>query len=776
MLVRVLKFTLPCWFFIATSIAIAQPKVDQQIASARAVAFFQNYCIECHNKDEAMSGVRVDHVSEVGSFLEHRKSWKRVNEVLRFGAMPPEDAEQPSTKELEQAQLWVANRIDSIDCDLIKDPGRVTIRRLNRLEYNNTIRDLFGIDFKPADDFPSDDVGEGFDNIGDVLSLPPLLLEKYLAAAEQISERIVYVPGVEAANEVAIDKENISIEGGGRISGSSIGFFSNGTVTLVVSIEIKGKYEFSVDVGAEQAGPELAKMELALDGKTLLKQSVSAPQNTPRKYTVEMDLAPGRHKIELSFINDFYNPKHPDPTQRDRNIYFSNGTLVGPTSVLVDELSAFNKVIHENIPQQPNDVTKEAAVVLNMIIHRVFRRELNPNQIEPYCNLVQLVVNQGESFQRGMQVAVNAILVSPRFIFRLEGGGKENSVKSIRDLDDYELASRLSYFIWCSTPDDELLNLAREGKLSNEKVLRGQLSRMLNDPRVRGLTVGFATQWLNLRNLAEVEPDPDVYDFPEELRVSMQSETERFFEHVLQENLSVLDFINGKYTFVNQTLATHYGLQDVALANDGDRFVQVSLDGIPRSGILTHGSILTLTSNPNRSAPVKRGKWIMENILGVRPPDPPADVPEIAAARKSLPNASFREQLNLHREHAVCASCHGQMDPLGFGFENFDGIGKYRTKDGEFPIDSSGILPSGEKFDGPMELVDILTNSGEAFARTLTERMLVFALGRGLDYYDECAVEKIMKQLKKDEYRFQTMMLHIVLSDPFLKRRGEDKQ
>ena len=774
MLVRVLKFALPCWLLIANSSAFAQPNDDEKSASVKAVAFFQNYCIDCHNQEDAMSGVRVDHVSQTGSFLEYRNSWKRVNEALRFGAMPPEGVEQPTAAEREQAQLWVADRIDSIDCDLIKDPGRVTIRRLNRLEYNNTIRDLFAIDFRPADDFPSDDVGEGFDNIGDVLSLPPLLLEKYLAAAEQISERIVYVPGVESGNKVPIGKENVSIDRGGSISGSTIGFSSNGTVTLTVNIDTTGQYVFSVDVGAQQAGPELAKIELALDAKTLLKESVSALRDAPRKYSVEMELAAGRHKIALSFVNDFYNPKHPDPTQRDRNIYFSNVILAGPTMVPVDDLSAFNKLIHENIPEQASDVKKESSTVLNMIIHRVFRREVNPSEIEPYCNLVQLVVNQGESFQRGIQVAINAILVSPRFLFRLEGGDKADSAKTIRDLDNYELASRLSYFVWCSTPDDELLNLAREGKLSNEKILRAQLSRMLIDPRVRGLTVGFATQWLNLRNLAEVAPDPNVYDFPLELRESMQSETELFFEHVLQENRSVFDFINGKYTFVNQTLATHYGLPDVATSTDDDQFEQVSLEGIPRSGILTHGSILTLTSNPNRSAPVKRGKWIMENILGVRPPDPPADVPMIAAAKKSLPDASFREQLNLHRENAVCASCHDQMDPLGFGFENFDGIGKYRTKDGEFAIDSSGILPSGKKFDGPMELVDILTISGESFARTLTERMLVFALGRGLDYYDECAVDKIMKQLKKDEYRFQTLMLHIVLSDPFLKRRGED--
>jgi hypothetical protein len=411
-----------------------------------------------------------------------------------------------------------------------------------------------------------------------------------------------------------------------------------------------------------------------------------------------------------------------------------------------------------------------------MIIHRVFRRELSPKEIEPYSNLVQLVVNQEESFQRGIQVAVNAILVSPRFLFRLEGSDGASSVRDIRNLDDYELASRLSYFIWCSTPDDELLNLAKEGKLSNEKVMVAQLSRMLLDPRVNGLTAGFATQWLNLRNLSEVVPDPSVYEFTNDLRDSMQRETELFFEHVLQENRSVFDFLNGKYTFVNQTLAAHYELQPVEPSSDGEQFVRVSLEGIPRSGILTHASILTLTSNPNRTAPVKRGKWIMENILGVRPPDPPADVPVISVAKESLPNASFREQLNLHRENAVCASCHDKMDPLGFGFENFDGVGKYRTIDGQFPIDSSGTLPSGEKFDGPMELVDILTIRGEAFARTLTERMLVFALGRGLDYYDECAVDKIMKQLKKDDYRFQTIMQSIVLSDPFLKRRGEEKQ
>ena len=778
MLLRVLKYALTCWFLITTSMVVAQSENDGIALKNKAVELFQNYCVGCHNQAEAMSGVRVDHVMETATFIEHRDNWKRVVEVLRFGSMPPEDEEQPSPKELKQMQSWLSDRINSIDCDLINDPGRVTIRRLNRLEYNNTIRDLFGIDFKPADDFPSDDVGEGFDNIGDVLSLPPLLLEKYLTAAEQISQRVVYVPGAESANEIRINRDDFSINGGGRLSGvaQDIDFHSNGTATINVKIQAKGKYEFSVDAGAQQAGPELARIELGLNGTTLLKQSVSARRNTPRSYAVAMDLLPGQHKIQLSFVNDFYNPKHPDPAQRDRNIYFSKLKLVGPVSVPVDDLSEFNKLIHKNIPAASNEIRQRALVVLNGLIHRVFRRELSPSEIEPYIDLVELVVKRNEGFQRGIQVAITAILVSPRFLFRLEKGNTEVPKNGVRRLDDYELASRLSYFIWCSTPDDELLNLAREGKLSNEKVLRGQLSRMLGDPRVRGLTIGFATQWLNLRNLVEVAPDPNVYDFSDQLRDSMQQETELFFEHVLQKNRSVIEFINGKYTFVNQTLATHYGLKNPIASGDKDQFALVSLEGIPRSGILTHGSILTLTSNPNRTAPVMRGKWIMENILGVRPPDPPADVPEIAAAKLSLPDASFREQLNLHRENAVCASCHDQMDPLGFGFENFDGIGKYRSMEGKFPIDSSGVLPSGEKFDGPMELVDILTTSRDSFARTLTERMLVFALGRGLDYYDDCAVDKIMKNLKKDDYRFQTVILQIVMSDPFLKRRTEDKK
>jgi hypothetical protein len=292
---------------------------------------------------------------------------------------------------------------------------------------------------------------------------------------------------------------------------------------------------------------------------------------------------------------------------------------------------------------------------------------------------------------------------------------------------------------------------------------------MLADPRSQSLVDGFATQWLNLRNLESASPDPDIFPFDDQLRSAMQRETELFFAAVMKDDRPVTDFLDGRYTFVNEQLAKHYGIEGV----EGDEFRRVSLEGYPRAGVLTHASILTITSDPTRTSPVKRGKWIMENILGTPPPDPPTDVPEIEAAREALPDSSFREQLELHRSNAICASCHRHMDPLGFGFENYDAIGRWRDKDGEFPIDATGTLPGGEEFNGPIELIEILRRGEKEFVRSFTEKLLVFALGRGLRYYDQCAVEDMVKVLPSSEYRFSAVVEQIILSDPFRKRRGD---
>lgn len=741
--------------------AQAKPVVDYD---KEVKPFFAKYCNGCHNADALEAGVRTDHSQVDDVFINDRENWLKVYDMLRFKAMPPEEAEQPEDAERDLVAIWLDQNLNSVDCDKVKDPGSVTIRRLNRLEYNNTIRDLFGIQFRPADDFPSDDVGEGFDNIGDVLTLSPLLMEKYLNAAEQVAEQVIYAPNDDnqAENLIALDQFNVNRSG--SLVDGGLRFTSNGDATASFEVPFNGKYILRVLVGADQAGSELAKMVLQVDQRTRQLMSISARTRTPRDYEFKMQLSAGKHAVRIGFINDFYNPRASDPNQRDRNLSFFSVKLVGPEVVPQDALSGLQREVLAVRAEEGPEATAAAARILTPIISRVFRRDVDSAHVLAYSNLVNLAMGQGESFARGMQVSLSSILVSPRFLFRVEGN--RGSQGGIRDIDPYELASRLSYFLWSSTPDDRLLSLAFSGDLVKQRVLESEIERMLIDPKASGLVEGFASQWLNLRNLDEVTPSPK-FDFSDSLRESMKTETSMFFEEVMRRNRSITDFLDGKFTFVNEELAEHYDLPNVS----GPEFRLVSLVNTPRYGVLTQGSILTLTSQPNRTSPVIRGKWIMENILGTRPPDPPEDVPEIDEKKAESGEASFRKQLEIHRESPICASCHNHMDPLGFGFENYDAIGRFRVKDGQFDVDPTGILPTGEKFEGTEQLVAILRSREREFARALTTRMLTFALGRGLRYYDRCAIDKILVELERDKFRFHSLVKQVVFSDPFLKRR-----
>jgi len=379
-------------------------------------------------------------------------------------------------------------------------------------------------------------------------------------------------------------------------------------------------------------------------------------------------------------------------------------------------------------------------------------------------------MEQGDAFERGIQVAISAVLVSPHFLFRVEVDPEPDEPTRIRPLNDYELASRLSYFLWSSMPDDELFSLAGRGVLHEGKVLDAQVRRMLQDDKAQALVANFGGQWLNLRNLEEVTPDPTRFGTLDDvLRRDMERETEMFFATVMREDRSILEFLTGDFTFVNERLARHYGMNGVS----GEALQKVTLTDGKRMGLLTHASILTLTSNPTRTSPVKRGKWIMENLLGTRPPDPPPSVPGLEETQKAAPNLSLREQMVLHRKEPVCASCHRQMDQLGFGFENFDVVGRWREKDGKFPVDASGELPSGETFKGPSELVQILAKRKHQFAETLVSKMLVYALGRGLEPYDQRAIDGIVERVEKGDYRFSAVTTGIVTSQPFRMRRGD---
>lgn len=725
--------------------------------------FLQKYCADCHGNDSEEAGVNVDTLTSVDQFLSDHRTWERVYRMLNAGAMPPADFDPlPNTEERKEVVQYLYTELYDFDCDLVYDPGRPTVQRLNRTEYNNTIQDLFGITITPADDFPADDVGNGFDNIGDVLTVPPLLMEKYLTAAEQIAEEVIDTKDYSKPTTITRTAGQLQ---SGRNDGVDKGvrwLYTNGSVFADFDIPADGAYEIHVTAMATQMGNERAKFELQVGQK---KEGVQTVQRDRRleEFKHRAILKQGRVRITTTFLNDAYDKQ----SKADRNIGFGKLEVRGP-------LGGFrnfkHKASHERLitalPGNDRSVVDAASEVLRPLLRRAFRRPVAEAEVGRFAGLVQMAVSQlNESYEGGISLAVQAILVSPDFLFRIEQdpppGVKE------RELNSHELANRLSYFLWSTMPDDELFGVAETGRLNDPAVLRAQIQRMLKHQKAESLVQNFAAQWLNLRNLDDVTPDPTTFKvFNNGLRNSMRRETELLFLSVIQEDRSVRDLLSADYTFVNEQLAQHYGIAGVT----GNNFERVSLQGTKRSGVLTHASILTLTSDPGRTSPVKRGKWIMENIFGEAPPPPPPDVPELEETAEATPGASLREQLEKHREDPGCASCHRVMDPLGLGLENFDAIGRWRDQDQGKPIDASGELPSGEKFSGALQLVNIVQQREEKFYRTLTEKMLTYAVGRGTNYFDRCAVDQCINLMSQRNNRFSALIEGIVLSDPFQKR------
>jgi hypothetical protein len=733
---------------------------DDAEAARRASEFRQQvepllakYCQRCHSGDEPKGDLAIGPLAQRADASADRQTWEKIAEKLRVKEMPPEDEPQPTADEQARIVRWVDNGLAGFACGREHDPGRVTMRRLNRNEYNNTIRDLVGVDFQPADDFPSDDVGYGFDNIGDVLSMPPILLEKYLAAAEKIVERAI---GTGQANLVTGE-----ITGGQDYEGSRI-LPSLAEVRAKVRMFGQGDYIIRVRAYGEQAGDEPVKMGLYLDNKTLRIVDVKATEKEPAVYEAWVSTKGGQHVVSITFLNDYYEPDQPPPN--DRNLIISDVEVMGPYP------PAYKRIIaREHTPEERMGLARE---VLSGFATRAFRRPATPAEVDRLMKLVELADGEGENFAGAIGVALQAILVSPHFLFRVELDPNPGDAEP-RIINDYELASRLSYFFWSSMPDDELMTHARLGTLRKDGNLEAQLRRMLADPKSRALVEHFAGQWLQLRNLTTMTPDKGTYpDFDEPLRRAMRRETELFFTAVMNEDRSVLDFLDGDFTFVNERLARHYGLEGIK----GEKFQRVSLDGQQRSGVLTQASVLTVTSNPTRTSPVKRGKWILENVLGTPPPPPPPGAGQLAEDSATVSAASLRERMQQHRAKAECGVCHNRMDPLGFGLENFDGIGAWREADGKFKIDSSGTLPGGATFAGPRELKQILRQRQDDFVRCLAEKMLTYALGRGVEYSDKCSLTDLVAFVKDHDYKFSSLVVGIVQSDPFQKRGGkEDK-
>ncbi|WP_166831364.1 DUF1592 domain-containing protein [Thalassoroseus pseudoceratinae] len=733
--------------------------------------FLEKYCFDCHADGVEEAGLAFDDDTTAEHIDKNRRQYEKALRMIVAEAMPPGDHyAQPTAKERERVLSWLDDRLFYVDCSLPPDPGRVTIQRLNRAEYDNTIRDLLGVDFHPAEDFPSDEVGYGFDNIGDVLSLPPLLFEKYVEAAEEVASRaIVADPFSQVDRRVA--GRDLQLEGSAALRDRGYAWMaSSGSVAAKVKIPMTSEYLVIVEGMGQQAGDEKAKLQLRIDGKSV-HTFVTEKNMKTETFEYPVRLTEGQRKVEVAFINDYYNPKAKDRNQRDRNAGVRSITVKGPRDFQFDLLPESHQRVVFTRPGKDETPDRASEEILRKFLPRAFRRPVGDEEIERFQELVKLAIKRGDTFEQGIQLAVSAALVSPHFLFRVESDARPTDTPAIQNIEDYDLASRLSYFLWSSMPDKQLFELAKAGQLHKPDVLRTQVRRMLADPKSQAIVDNFAMQWLNLRMLDEMEPDPKLFpQFNEDLRKDMQTETRKFFETVMREDRNVFEFLDGDFTFVNERLAKLYGIGGVK----GDQFRKVSLTGLPRRGVLTQGSILTLTSNPVRTSPVKRGKWVMENILGTPPPPAPPNVPELEeTAAKAPDGASLREQLELHRKDPACASCHRVMDAIGFGFENFDAIGQWRDQDEGIDIDASADLKGSGPFNGPVELVKLLKNRNDDFRRSLAEKMLTYALGRGVEYYDRCAIDEITKQMKENGDRFSTLMTQVVLSDPFLKRRNQ---
>lgn len=730
--------------------------------------YLEKYCVDCHSGDTAMAGIGLDEYANKFAVLEDRKNWEKVFGMLKIGAMPPKDAfPQPSDKERQKVVAWVDDALHNIDCNQIDDPGRVTVQRLNATEYNNTIHDLFGIDLSPANNFPADDVGEGFDNIGDVLSLPPLLMEKYLDAARSVADAVVVDTFVTPV--VRKRGRDFKTKGSADARRREVSFPSRGVATATFEIPVKGTYTLRVRAEATQGGDELTKMNIAVDDIPL--KTVEVPgHHEPKTFEFEIPMLAGKSPVSIEFPNDFYDPDNKDARKRDRNLTLEYVEIEGPKGgTKIDPPEPHKRVVVAE-PGPKKNARQAAHEVFAKLLPRVYRRPVEENEIARLADLTQQTVADGGSYEDGLRLGIQAALVSPSFLFRIESDPRPDNADYSRKLKDYEIASRLSYFLWSSMPDEELFRLADEGKLSQPSVLEKQARRMLADPKSEALVKNFGGQWLNLRNLDDIDFSRRRFrEFNNDLRRDMVTETLTFFGHIVHEDGNLLDLLDGKYTFVNERLAKLYGIKDVK----GEEFRKVSLEGTPRAGVLTQASILALTSNPTRTSPVKRGKWIMENILGTPPPPPPPNVPAFEEAEKASPDATLAQQLALHRADAGCASCHDQMDPLGLAFEKFNAIGEFRERDGRNPIDDSGVLPGGRTFHGPGELIAILKERQRDFVTNFTEKMLTYALGRGLKYYDQCAVDQIVDAVEQDHYRFSRLIVELVQTDPFLRKRGD---
>lgn len=802
-----------------SSRAQQQPSFESDIKP-----FFTKTCVFCHNSKMKSGNLDLQQLTLTPKILEDREAWEHVVKKLKTGEMPPKGLPKPEAADVERVTAWINAEIDKVDATAKPDPGRVTIRRLNREEYNNTVRDLLGVHSRPADDFPQDDSGYGFDNIGDVLSLSPVLMEKYVAAAEKVARRAIFgaQPLKPTLTRLSPSNRNIKPESTPRFDYDETGLSLPNAVHFNQHFLVEADYMFRIVLGGiRPPGADPIEIALWIDGKQIeVKKFDPVSMASFEAYKQDLNgmridfktrVTEGTHWIAASIPklyeglpagyrgpNPAKRPEPPAPQFRaPRNLpperleelkkqfearmanrdpandaRISAIELGGPYAQLEGRSAESSRLIYTCGHVRGKHTARCAQTIISNLARRAYRRPATREEITDLLALMNRARREGDSFEEGLCISLQAMLVSPHFLYRIEkdrAASAPAAEKATGQLNQYEIASRLSYFLWSSMPDDQLMAAASRGELRPGALLNAQVARMLKDPKTSALVDNFGGQWLELRKLESVKPDRQKFpEFEDYLRMSMREETDIFLANIIREDRSVIEMIDSDYTFLNERLARFYGIPGVK----GPEFRKVNLaQDSQRGGLLSQASVLTVSSYSTRTSPVLRGRWILENILNSAPPPPPPDTPNLDETKVSS-TASMRVQLEEHRKNATCAACHVRMDPLGFGLENFDAIGAYRTKDGTTPIDSSGTLPDGRTFKGPIELKAIVKSDSEAFADCLTEKMMTYALGRGVEKYDRPAVKKIVKSAIANQYRFSAFVLGIITSVPFQQRRG----
>ena len=750
------------------------PVAAQQSTPANP-ALLKQYCLACHNQKLKTAGVSVQALDPLNVAAD-AATWEKVVRKVSTGQMPPPGMPHPSPAISSAFAKSVTEALDR-DAEAHPNPGRPTIHRLNRAEYSNAIRDLLALDIKPGAKLPADDTGYGFDNIGDVLSMSPMLVERYLSVARSVSRLAVG----DASKKPEVNEFSMPRSGGrptrSERASEDLPFNSAGGMSFDYQFPVDAEYVFRMKVPAGQGEFKTLEERVPVRagnrtvGVTFLGDN-TVPEVVPAfgfgnaaqanaggqgpGIGAKMDLRLDGARIKLFDV----------PSSRLTSV-----AIAGPFNVVGVGESASRRKIFVCKPSAHGEEDACASTILSALARRAYRRPVNSADLTPLMALYKTGKREG-GFENGIEMALRGVLVSPNFLFRVEQDVPATAAGGVHRISDFELASRLSFFLWSSIPDDELLKLADQGKLKDPAILSAQVSRMLQDRRSQALVSNFAGQWLFLRNLTQVRPDQDAFPkFDTNLRQAFERETELFFNAILRENRPVTDLLSANFTYLNQRLAEHYGVPGIY----GSQFRRVTLPDGTRGGLLGQGSILTVTSYPNRTSVVQRGKWVLENLLGAAPPPPPPDIPALPEHPKDGKQLTMRQQMEQHRANPTCASCHARMDPIGFSLENYDGIGAWRTKDSGNKIDASGKMPDGTVFEGPAGLRKLLlTSHRDEFIETFTEKLMTYALGRGIEYYDRPAMRTIIREAAKQNTTIPAIIDALVKSPQFQMRRTRD--